>query len=104
MAAPGRCPHRCQSSPLLGGVWNRVRTVVGGSCGLLAVEFIQILFDDKGIDELAGFEGEGQAVLGLELLDNEAEHHFFGVGGVGEELAILGNPFVGLGFDPSFLS
>ena len=37
-------------------------------------------------------------MLGLELLDDEAEHHFLGVGGVGEELAIVGYPLVGLGF------
>jgi len=34
---------------------------------MMAVEFIEILFVDEGIDELAAFESAEQAALGLEM-------------------------------------
>ena len=67
-----------------------------GSCQLLAVELIQILFHHKGIDKLAALRGEGQLVDALELLNDEAEHHLLTVGGIGEELSIGGDAGIGL--------
>jgi hypothetical protein len=38
-------------------------------------------------------------VGGHELLDDDAGHHFFGVGGIGEELCVLGDAGVGFGLE-----
>lgn len=65
----------------------------------MAVEFIQVFLEDEVADELAAFGGEGELVGGHELLDDDAGHHFFGVGGIGEELCVLGDAGVGFGLE-----
>ena len=69
------------------------------SCGVLAVEFVLIFFHDQAVDEVATLGGEWEVMLGLELLEDEAEHHFLGEGRIGEELGVLGNAGVGFGFE-----
>ena len=69
------------------------------SGGLLALKFGEVFLEDEVADELAAFGGEWELVGGHELLDDDAGHHFFGVGGIGEELGVLGDAGVGLGFE-----
>lgn len=56
---------------------------------MLALGFGDVFLDDQVVDEAAALGGEGQLVLVLELFDDQAGHHFLGVGGIGEELGVL---------------
>lgn len=94
-----------------GGVWVGSRNGVysrrgtkprwgnGRLCRLLALGFGEVFLDDEVIDEAAALGGEWELVIVFELLDDEAVHHFLGVGGIGEELGVLGDAGVGLGFE-----
>ena len=63
------------------------------------MELGEVFLEDEVADELAAFGGERELVGGHELLDDDAGHHSLRVGGIGEELGVLGNAGVGLGFE-----
>lgn len=63
------------------------------------VGFVEVFFEDGLIDVLEAGGVEAEVVGFVELGDGEAEEFFFGEVFVLEELAVLGDGLVGLGFE-----